>query len=108
MALGTPVVFVDWPDSAIPELVRDGVEGVMSAPDPSSLARALKSLLGDASRRSAMGEAGRRRASEYDWPRVAERLDEIFSGLVASPGSASRDEREGEIAAGREERPSGR
>jgi len=108
MALGTPVVFVDWPDSAIPELVRDGVEGVMSAPDPSSLARALKSLLGDAGRRSAMGEAGRRRASEYDWPRVAERLDEIFSGLVASPGSASRDEREGEIAAGREERPSGR
>jgi phosphatidylinositol alpha-mannosyltransferase len=104
MALATPVVFLDWPDSAIPELVRDGVEGVMSSPDPSSLARASKILLEDEARRAAMGAAGQRRAAEYDWPRVAERFETLFGAIMAAKSPpAPGPEVETETAADREE-----
>jgi glycosyltransferase involved in cell wall biosynthesis len=48
--------------SAIPELVEDGVSGVLVNPeDPEALASALAALIADPDRRRALGEAGRRR-----------------------------------------------
>jgi N-acetyl-alpha-D-glucosaminyl L-malate synthase BshA len=49
----------------IPEVVEDGVSGLLVTPgDSGELARALESLLSDNGRRLAMGEAARRRARE--------------------------------------------
>ncbi len=49
----------------IPEVVDDGVSGLLVTPgDSGELARALESLLSDPPRRIAMGEAARRRARE--------------------------------------------
>jgi glycosyltransferase involved in cell wall biosynthesis len=60
MALGLPVV--STPVDGIPELVVDGVTGVLTPPgDAPALAAAIGSLLGDAGRRRALGEAGRAR-----------------------------------------------
>jgi L-malate glycosyltransferase len=49
----------------IPELVEDGISGLLAPPgDATALARAVESLIADPSRRSTMGEAARRRARE--------------------------------------------
>ncbi len=46
---------------AAPEVVRDGVEGIVVDPAPEAIAAALLRLLGDSRLRSALGEAGYRR-----------------------------------------------
>jgi L-malate glycosyltransferase len=49
----------------IPEVVEDGVSGILVAPgDADGLALAIKTLISDPTRRAAMGEAARRRARE--------------------------------------------
>ncbi|MCC6209524.1 MAG: glycosyltransferase, partial [Burkholderiales bacterium] len=51
--------------SGIPELIEDGVTGVLVAPESSEeFARALGALIADPGRRAALGEAGRRRVAE--------------------------------------------
>jgi glycosyltransferase involved in cell wall biosynthesis len=51
--------------SAIPELLRDGVTGLLvEENDPDGLARALESLIASPPRRAALGYAGRARVSE--------------------------------------------
>lgn len=63
MALGLPVV--STPVDGIPELVVDGVTGMLTPPgDAAALAAAIGALLGDAGRRRALGEAGRGRARD--------------------------------------------
>jgi N-acetyl-alpha-D-glucosaminyl L-malate synthase BshA len=47
----------------IPEVVEDGVSGILVDPgNPDALARALEALISDPKRRISLGEAGRRRA----------------------------------------------
>jgi len=49
----------------IPEVVEDGVSGILVAPgDAAGLARALEALISDPTRRAALGEAARHRARE--------------------------------------------
>jgi glycosyltransferase involved in cell wall biosynthesis len=82
MAAGLPVVACRA--AAVPEVVLDGVTGILAPPrDPEALAAALEGLLRDPDRRRALGEAGRRRALEFTPRRVAERfLDAVRSGVV--------------------------
>jgi starch synthase len=59
----------------IPEVVEDGVTGVLVAPrDPAALAGAMQDLLASPERRRAMSEAGRRAATRFTPERVAGRL----------------------------------
>jgi len=77
--------------SAIPELIRDGVTGVLVAPDsPGELARSLAALIADPGRRHALGEAGRARvAEEFALEANLERLAGKF-GLDAAARGCSR------------------
>jgi glycosyltransferase involved in cell wall biosynthesis len=51
--------------SGIPELIEDGVTGVLVEPDaPQALARALERLIREPARRRSLGDAGRRRVLE--------------------------------------------
>jgi glycosyltransferase involved in cell wall biosynthesis len=56
------------------EFVHDGVEGLVSAPTPGSLARALAEVSADESLASRLGEAGLNAAAALSWPTVVERL----------------------------------
>ena len=69
--------------SAIPELIRDGLTGVLVEPEaPEALARALQTLITDPARRAVLGSAGRARvAAEFSLDGNFERLAEKF-GLV--------------------------
>ena len=78
MACGCPVVASDL--SGIPELVTDGVEGMLAPPgDSEALALALTRLWEDPDLRHQMGKAGRARvASEYDLAKNSADLIALF------------------------------
>jgi glycosyltransferase involved in cell wall biosynthesis len=85
MAAGLPVVYCGSPESAVGELVRDGVEGVAVAAGPGALAAALAALLapaGEAERRR-LGRNAEARAAGYDWEAIAARVETICTDLVA-------------------------
>ena len=85
MARGLPVVTTTV--SGGPEIVEDGVTGLLCAPgDPVDLADALGAVLADRPRARAMGAAGRRRAERlFDLDTNAARL----RALLLDPARAA-------------------
>ncbi len=84
MAAGLPVVACRA--AAVPEVVEDGVTGVLVPPrDPGALARALGEVLARPARARELGEAGRRRVAAFTLERVAQR----FLDTVRSIGEVS-------------------
>lgn len=91
-AMATGRVGICSRSGGIPEAVTDGETGVLLPTDsdlrvaPADLTRAILGLLGDDQRRTAMGQAARRRAElMFDNRRTAARLVEIYQGLLANP-----------------------
>ncbi len=82
MAAGLPVVSTRV--SGIPELIDDGICGRLVPPrDPIALADAIQSTLGDAARRDAYAEAGRRKVElEFDVRIEAGRLFDHFTEIA--------------------------
>jgi glycosyltransferase involved in cell wall biosynthesis len=89
MAAGLPVVATRV--GGTPEVVADGVTGLLvPANDPAALAAKVMALLDDP-RRTAMGEAGRRRVrDEFTFAAMAERYERLFATVV--PRAAGRKE----------------
>ncbi len=76
--------------SAIPELVREGVTGVLvEENDPAALAHALEALIADPGRRRALGAAGQARVhGEFGLEANLERLAQKF-GLAGAAQQAA-------------------
>jgi len=83
MACGTPVVTTDV--SGIPEMVQDGLNGLVVPPDdPGALASALRRASHDPALLSRLGEAARRTARErFDGDRLASELESLLREAVA-------------------------
>jgi glycosyltransferase involved in cell wall biosynthesis len=78
MRAGVPVVATRV--GALPEMVDDGVTGLLVAHDDADLAAAIGSLLADPARVEAMGAAGRKRVIErYDANVTTSRLLDILT-----------------------------
>ena len=72
-ASGRPVITAA--DSGGPaELVRDGQNGLVTPPEPRSLARAFAALMDSPTDAERMGNAGREVAAKLTWPATVERL----------------------------------
>ncbi|MDH3364845.1 MAG: glycosyltransferase family 4 protein [Thermoplasmata archaeon] len=70
MAFEKPVVATRV--GGIPELVRDGVDGILVDPgDLRALSEAITSLLSDSGLRTRMGLSGRERVTQYRWETTA-------------------------------------
>ena len=84
MACGAPVVGSRV--GGIPEVVADGVTGLLVPPDdPDALAGALNALIGDPERARAMGRAGRERAvAEFSWTAVAAQTADLYAKVIES------------------------
>jgi alpha-maltose-1-phosphate synthase len=84
MACGTAVVASRT--GGIPEVVADGVTGLLVPPgDEHELAAALNALLRDRGRAAAMGQAGRARAvAEFSWSSVAEQTAALYAKVIKS------------------------
>jgi starch synthase len=83
MAGGAPIVASAV--GGIPEVLQDGVSGLLVAPsDPPALARALQRILDDHELARALGEAARaRQRSEYDLNVVVARLEDLYERCYA-------------------------
>ncbi len=78
MAAGRPVVALD--STAVPEVVRNGVDGILVEPGGRGLAEAVISLLKDPALRQNMGTAGRERVlRDFLWEKTSEPLVDYFS-----------------------------
>jgi len=82
MAAGLPVVYCESAESALPELVRPGLEGLCTAPEPQALAAALARLLGDETEREQLAQGARTRSEGYGWEAIAARLENLFLELT--------------------------
>ena len=68
----------------LPEIVRDGETGVLTANDPASIRAALASLLGDPSRRERLASAGRAMVEQrFTVDRMVEDTMQVYQRLLA-------------------------
>lgn len=91
---GTPLSVLEYMEAAlpvvatrvggIPEMVTDGVEGLLVDPrDPEALAEALLRLARDPERRAEMGARGReRRRREFDIDTTVRAIEELYEQLL--------------------------
>lgn len=82
MALKKAVVAT--PVAGIPEVVLDGITGILVPPrDSSALARAIIKLLKDKELREKMGQQGYERVKNYfNYPRMIKELDAMYNQLI--------------------------
>jgi glycosyltransferase involved in cell wall biosynthesis len=81
MAMGKPVIAADR--GMLPELVEDGVSGLVVKDTPEALADAVLQLLRDPERRKTMGEASRERAHrEFRMDRQAEEVEKFYEAMI--------------------------
>jgi glycosyltransferase involved in cell wall biosynthesis len=90
MSMGIPCVASRI--TGIPELIEDGVHGLLVDPSDSALlAAAIARLMGDATLRRRLGAAARTRVMErYDLARNTRHLAEIFRRRLAADESTAR------------------
>jgi glycosyltransferase involved in cell wall biosynthesis len=83
MAVGCPVVASAV--NGVPEVVRDGVDGLLTVPgDVESLAGRLRNLADDPKLRHSLSEAARRRVREsFTARQTAERVGELYCRHLA-------------------------
>lgn len=89
MDAGLPVVATAV--GGVPDLIADGVNGLLAEPrDASALATAIAALLDDPNRRREMGERGReRRRAEFGIDTTVRRIERLYEGLYARAESGS-------------------
>lgn len=80
MAMGCPVVATRV--GGIPELVRDGVDGLLTSLEPASIATAILTLLRDGSLRAQMAVEARRRAEGFGWDRVVQETEAVYQRVL--------------------------
>ncbi|HKH65187.1 MAG TPA: glycosyltransferase [Solirubrobacterales bacterium] len=91
-AAGTPVIA-----SAIAgysDVVSDGVDGLLVPPgDPQRLAEELQRAHFEPERLQEMGEAARRSAQRYAWPRIADQVTGVYERAIEAPKPVTAGER---------------
>ncbi len=81
MATGKPIVASDIPGYA--GLISQGVEGLLVKPrDEKALAAAILTLLKDKPMRERMGQSGIRKAKDYSWDVVAQKVMDYYQELL--------------------------
>lgn len=81
MAATTPVVVS--PEVGLADEVARSGAGVVVPGEPKALAGALAALAADPEEAREMGCLGREAAEAYAWPRVAERMEEVYREVLA-------------------------
>ena len=69
----------------VPEIVTDGKDGLLVAPDDAGdLARALSTLAGDDALKNRLAAAGRARVADFAWTRIAAQYFEIYQNALCA------------------------
>ena len=81
MACGTPIVASKI--GGIPDVVRDGENGLLAPPmDPEALADVLIYLLENEDVREEMGKNGRKKVEDYSWEKYAEETEKVYKRVI--------------------------
>jgi glycosyltransferase involved in cell wall biosynthesis len=80
MAMGRPVVATRA--GGIPEMVRDGRDGLLVDRDSVAIAGAVTTLLGDPDRLRSMSASARERAGDFAWDRVLRETESVYQQVV--------------------------
>ncbi len=84
MAAGAPVVASAG--GGIPEMVEDGVSGLLAPPGrPGSLAAALERVLGDSDLAETLRRGGRRRVGDFTAARMVEATLAVYESIIGPP-----------------------
>lgn len=87
MAAGLPIVASDI--AGFRTVVDNDSEGVLVPPgDEQALAQVVIDLLRDSTRRAQMSECGKRKAAQYDWKIIAQRVLDYYDQLIAAQPQA--------------------
>jgi glycosyltransferase involved in cell wall biosynthesis len=86
MALGKPIVAGNG--GGIPEVVRDGRNGILVKPDPGPIAEALLHLYKNEALREEMRQNNLHDVTRFDWSRIADHYIEVYR--EASKGQLSQ------------------
>jgi phenylacetate-CoA ligase len=84
MAMGRPVVSTAV--GGVPELVRTGVDGLLTGTEAGEIATALLVVLADADKMRRMGANASARAHEFTWARVTRETEAVYAALIAGRG----------------------
>ncbi len=85
MAVGVPVLTTRV--GGIPEMIEDGVSGLLVEPgDSAELARAMETVAGDPGLRRRLSEEGRRVADRHSWDVVAGELRVLLEEAAREAG----------------------
>ena len=82
-AAGAVPIVVRSPTSAAPDLIRDGVDGLVCEASAEALAGAIRQLLSDAPERAALARRARRAARRRDGARVADQMEHVYRDAAA-------------------------
>lgn len=77
-ALGTPAVGYDIP--GLRDSIRDGYNGLLTAPRPLELSQGIDRMLGDDTLRTSLSRNSLDWASRFDWDRSADEFERIIGG----------------------------
>lgn len=81
MALAAGIPVLSTAVGGVPEVVVDGVNGLIVPPsDPVAITRALESL--DAQRLEALAQGARKTAADLDWASYASALEEVLDRII--------------------------
>jgi glycosyltransferase involved in cell wall biosynthesis len=92
-AAGLVPVVVRSPLSAAPDLVRDGVDGVLCGPEVESLAAAIGGLLADDARRQKLADAASAAAERHSWDVRATEMEHVYRSVVGAARARSQPAR---------------
>jgi glycosyltransferase involved in cell wall biosynthesis len=81
MACGVPAVATRSPGTA--DIIRDGVDGLLTRHTPEDVAAALTGLLSDAAARDRLAAAARVSARRFATPAIAQSYDAVFAEALA-------------------------
>lgn len=74
----------------IPDIVEDGVTGILVSPDdPEAAAEAIKLLLSDSEKRNALAREGEAHARTFDWNDIAPQYAMLYEKLLNRTAGAS-------------------
>ena len=90
MASGVPIISTNR--TAAPDLIRQGEEGfVVESGNSLELAQAIEQFLREPGRVRAMGEAARRRAAAFHWPRFRSEVTKVVGRILRQqPANAKK------------------
>jgi len=81
MCLGKPVICTNV--GGVPEVVKDGINGVLVPPkSPEHVAEALERLLTDSELRRKLGKAAAESVKDYTWSKIAEKYEKMYHEVL--------------------------